>query len=60
MNKEEKAQITNNIGSLASMAYSVSEAMADSGLPENHVTNLAYTSSLLAEVIGELNGLLQT
>lgn len=41
------------------LAHSVGEATADSGLPEGHVQNWAYTSSLLAEIIGELNGLLQ-
>lgn len=60
LSDDEKAQISNHIGVLASMACSVSEATADYGLPEGHVQNLAYTSSLLAEIIGELNGLLQS
>ena len=59
LSDDEKAQISNHIGALASMACSVSEATADCGLPEGHVQNLTYTSSLLAEIIGELNGLLQ-
>lgn len=56
---ELRETIVNNIGCLASMARSVSEAIADSGLPEQDTHNLAYTASLLAELIETLNGCLQ-
>ncbi len=55
---ELRQVISGNIGDLASMARAVTEAIPGNGLPQYHNDNLAYTASLLADLIEQLNSLI--
>jgi len=53
--KEQQVQAINMVGCLASMATTVSEVAAQEIEGETNDPNLAYTASLLIELISELN-----
>lgn len=57
---DDRHNIVNHIGCLAGMCESITDVLGDHIESHKHSEHLALTASLLAEIIAELNALLQT
>lgn len=60
LTQEQQHDVLNHIGYLCSMAKSVSDVLGEGIIDECDASNLSFTVSLLIELSGKLNGLLQT
>ena len=59
LTEEQKEQIINNIGVFTEFASSISNAAAHGAANEVHSESLSFAAAFMAEVAGELNGILQ-
>lgn len=55
LTESQRHEIITNLGCIADMSKTVSEAIADTGLNDAHKDNLAYTASLLSELIASMS-----
>ena len=60
LNDDQKSDVINHIGYLCEMAKSVNDVLGECVVNDGDAVKLAHTASLLVELSGELNGLLQT